>query len=272
MSRGHSGTRLLARAIEALGVNLGDTNNPTADTQDRRFTRAIKRVAVHSIDFDPTIVPPEPYLVRRFAACVGRYRRGLGEAPGGWGWKFPETYLIPHVVHGVFPAAFHVHMVRDGRDIAFKRHLTDDPQRRLGRRLLRHINALRLPHHVQAAKSWEYQVLLYLEFMALFEPRVVTIRFEDLCREPHGTLGRIAAFLERPMTDACRRLLDQTVERSKVAQHDSEEPEAVAAVEAAIGPTLARLGYALNTATRSRQADALGDDALSCRADGARLS
>lgn len=243
MARGHSGTRLLAMAIEKLGIRMGATSDvPTGDVQDRRFTRTIKRICRASLSQSPT-EQPNPRLLRVFQRSLVRYLQWLGDHPGGWGWKFPETYLIPNYVTTTFPRARYIHMIRDGRDIAFKDHLTDDPQRRLGRRLLRHVGALDLPHHVQAAMSWQYQLQRYEEFIEAKQIPVLTITFEALCHDPLGTMQSVSQFLECEFTDECRSFLHAQVCPDKVSQFRREDPREVAEVEANIAPTLARLGY-----------------------------
>jgi len=248
MARGHSGTRILAWAIQKLGVPMGATDDVvTGDVQDLRFSRAIKSIARKAL-FDPPTTEPELRLFKRFQRAVWRYRRWLGDPDGTWGWKFPETYLIPNYVAAAFPEARHIHMVRDGRDVAFKHHLTDDPDRRLGHRLLKHIGALDLPHHLQAARSWDFQVQRYNEFVRYAQPNVHNISFEQLCRDPLGTMQHVCRFLGREMNDECRDFLAHQINPHKIAQYRHEDPIQLAQVDAEIGPTLSEMGYQCHAA------------------------
>ncbi|MEQ9569899.1 MAG: sulfotransferase [Longimicrobiales bacterium] len=243
MSRGHSGTRVLAWALDALGVRMGTlAHEPAGDCQDRRFTGTIKRIAMARVSV-PVTAPPRARDLRRFRRAAWHYLEWLEHPRGPWGWKFPETYLIGGVVDAVFPRARHLHMIRDGRDVAFKAHLTDDEGRRLGRRLLGHLGLLGRPRHVQAARSWAFQLRRFGALRPLLGGRVHRLTFEDLCRSPHETMTRVADFLEVPMTDACRRYLDANVRVGKVAQHRNEDPDVVAEVESHIGDTLETWGY-----------------------------
>lgn len=214
----------------------------TGDVQDRRLSRTIKRIAAASIEETSTLAP-KGRLLRTFQKAAWRYLGWLGEVSGGWGWKFPETYLIPHYVAATFPRARYVHVIRDGRDLAFKRHLTDDPRRRLGHLLLRHVGALDLPHHLQAALSWEFQVRRFEEFRKEATARVHTIAFESLCRSPIETMEGVCRFLDVPMTDVCREYLAGEVNPAKVGQYRYAAPRQIAEVEALIGPTLSQLGH-----------------------------
>lgn len=244
MSRGHSGTRVLAWALQALGVRMGTLDHqPAGDCQDRRFTGAIKKIALGRIGV-PVTTPPRPRDVRRFRRAAWRYLESLGGAEGPpWGWKFPETYLIGGVVDAVFPRGCHLHLVRDGRDVAFKAHLTDDEGRRLGRRILEHLGMRGRPRHLQAARSWAFQLRRFDALRPRLEGRLHRLTFEELCRRPHETMAAVAAFIGVPMTEACRRYLDEQVRADKVAQYRAEDPVAVAEVEAHVGETLQAWGY-----------------------------
>lgn len=253
MGRGHSGTRVLAWALEALGVRLGTLpDKDTGDAQDRRFTRCIKRLARRALQRD-ALAPPPALEVWRFARAATGFLRWLDEhAPAGappvaaaptWGWKFPETTLIGPHVDAVFPRARYIHMVRDGRDLAFKEHLTDDPERALGRALLHAVGALNAPHHVQAALSWDFQVQRFDRFAQRLGARCLRLRFEDLLAAPEPTLERVAQFLDLPMNEPCRAYLRAHLRPGKVSQHRSESPAQVAEVEALIAPTLRAWGY-----------------------------
>jgi len=293
MGRGHSGTRVLAWALEALGVRMGTrTAKPTGDLQDRRFTRRIKRIAKRYVP-RPALGAPRERDVDRFRRAAARYLEWLDSpegrdgryppretnvagvaggtgsgargrtrggargrtgdpsgvqpeaAPPRWGFKFPETYLIGNVVDRAFPRALHVHMVRDGRDLAFKEHLTDDADRGLGRAILEHLGLLDRPHAMQAAISWDWQVRRFEEVESVLGDRVLRMTFEELCLDPEATMERLCAFLGMPMNEACRDYLATNIRRGKVSQHRSEDPEVIRAIEAEIGSTLRRFGYAV---------------------------
>ena len=244
MGRGHSGTRVLAWALEALGVSMGTLETkPTGDVQDRRFTRAIKRLAERGLA-RPALAEPPPAELRRFRRAAASYLRWLGRRRDPWGWKFPETYLIGPVVDAVFPRARYIHMVRDGRDLAFREHLTDDSGRRLGRALLERLDALGEPHFVQAALSWDFQVGRFCEFeRERLGDRCHRLHFEALCRAPVPAMEAVADFLGVEMSDACRDYVSANLRADKLAQHRDEDPEQVARVETLIAPTLRACGY-----------------------------
>ncbi|MFC1596785.1 hypothetical protein ACFL5Q_02455, partial [Planctomycetota bacterium] len=66
MGRGHSGTRLVAWAIQKLGIRMGAVEDvSTGDVQDRRFSRTIKRIAAASLE-EPSTLVPKGRLLRTF--------------------------------------------------------------------------------------------------------------------------------------------------------------------------------------------------------------
>ncbi|NRB75994.1 MAG: sulfotransferase [Verrucomicrobiales bacterium] len=243
MGRGHSGTRVVTRICETLGINVGATEElKSGDTADLKFTRPIKKVAIHDIDCNFT-GSRKNWLLNRFQLAAGRYYKRL-QPSGTWGWKFPETYLIGPYVHETFPKAKYVHLIRDGRDLAFKEHLTDDPHRKLGRVLLNHIGVMDQPHYLQAARSWEYQVKGWDAFAShLPEGKVIDFKFEDILTEPRESVERLTHFLGCPMTKACETFLQEELIVSKKKHHRENDPDEVAAVTEAIGDTLRAKGF-----------------------------
>jgi len=241
MGRGHSGTRVLAYAVQALGVNLGFTERmASGDPEDKRFRRGMAKLARR---WDVGDTPPERDL-RKFRKLVYQWYQRIRPA-GPWGWKYPETYLMAPHVHATFPRARYLHIVRDGRDLAFKRHRTNDPTTQLGRMVLSKIGAVDEPGYIRGAVSWAYQVDLYADFAARALPpdRTLDLTFEELCADPVGVTRRVAAFLSLPVPDSAVQFLSGFTNPDKIADHRVRLPERIQAVEARIGPTLRRFGY-----------------------------
>lgn len=243
MGRGHSGTRVLQRICTHLGVELGPGDVRTGDVADRRFQKIIKRIALQSLG-TTSLDQVRPDLLRAFRRAAFRYRSSLDARDGLWGWKFPETYLIGPYVAAAFPRARYLHLVRDGRDVAFKDHLTDRQSNALGRAILDARGVLDRPHHIQAAASWAYQVDLFDEFRTELAPdRVLDIRFVDLATRPRKAAGAICAFLDLPLTESCRRYLDEEIDADKVNEHRHQSTAQVREVEAHVGATLRRYAF-----------------------------
>lgn len=242
MSRGHSGTRVLGWALAKMGVKMGINDDKiSADAEDLRFTGSIKKIVVNNLAL-PVNTQPAAKDLKLFQKRVWQYMKWLGDREPMWGWKFPETYLIPNYVHATFPKAKYIHMMRDGRDIAFKNHSTDRPVK-LGKVLLQHINALEAAPHLRAARSWEFQVKRFEEFAESLEQSVHIVKFEELCSEPVRVMEGVSEFLGLPLNDNCREFLETGINQKKVAQFRSEDPAKIAEVENAVGDTLKKWNY-----------------------------
>lgn len=254
MGRGKSGTRLLSLVCGQLGVALGITPRlPAADIDHRYFRQTVKALAQQHFAAEALEQVP-PADVQRFEHAMERawhvLQRRSPAAPA-WGWKWPETYLITPIVFATFPQGRFIHMVRDGRDLAFKRHLTDDMGRPLGRAILTHLGMTDQPRYLQAARSWQFQVEAYLRFAARIPAaQRLELTYEDMCRAPVETLARIAEFLRLPLTPACREWVQAHIAPRDLSQYRRAPAEQVRQVEALIGDTLVRLGYPLAHAGR----------------------
>lgn len=243
MGRGHSGTRVLAWICEHLGIRLGtQAGKDTADPGDLRFTRTIKKIAVRNLgQVDPKTVRDRD--LRRFTRALVRYHAGL-RPDGLWGWKFPETYLIAPLVHRAVPQARYLHLVRDGRDLAFKRHLTDDPKKTLGAKILNQVDAMDAAHPVQAARSWAFQVDTYASFRRRVpDLPVLDLTFEHLVENPVAATESVCDFLRVPFAAEARDWIQTHILPAKIGQFRGEDPATIRAVECAIGPTLRAFGY-----------------------------
>ncbi|MCP4458992.1 MAG: sulfotransferase [Cytophagales bacterium] len=135
-----------------LGVSLFANNKiRTGDTIDKEFTKTITSTAYDVLYSGNTVEG-----IDKFKKAVWKYYKShRGEKK--WGWKFPETYLIPELIHTTFPKARFIHILRDGRDLAFKSHLTDNPNKKLGKLILERTGTLGSPSHIQAASSWLFK-------------------------------------------------------------------------------------------------------------------
>src|SRR5205823_1132143 len=57
-----------------------------------------------------------------FRATIEDHREGMRDQSAGWGWKVPRTILMLPFVHEIFPGMRAIHLVRDGRDMAYSRN------------------------------------------------------------------------------------------------------------------------------------------------------
>lgn len=244
MSRGHSGTRVLAWVCTHLGINLGTSEDlATGDVSFLKFSQQIKKMATGAIGIrDRRAIKEKEF--HRFLKVAAEYYEYLGEPTGPWGWKFPETYLIAPYVARTFPKVRFIHQVRNGKDLAFKQHLTDDPQRKVGKKVLEAAGAIGLPHHLQAALSWAWQVDNFDKFkQSLPADSVLDISFEELCLKPDQTIDKLCNFLKIEPTAKAKDYLKQNIKPEKVDQFKENDPQQITEVESRIAETLKRYDY-----------------------------
>jgi hypothetical protein len=249
MGRGHSGTRILSFICRHLGINLGAEEEASAgDVSDRAFQKQIKHIALRSLGVTRIEQVP-PAELSRFRHAVFNYYDNLGRPSTPWGWKFPETYLMGPCVAATFPKVRILHMLRDGRDVAFKEHLTDNPRKKLGRAVLGTRKALGQPRHLQAAQSWAFQVEHFEAFQANFpKEQIFNLTFEELCTRPEETAQKVCGFLNMPMTEACANYIKDGIDPRKVSQYRKADPGLVREVEQRVGSILQRYGYLARSA------------------------
>jgi hypothetical protein len=112
----------------------------------------------------------------------------------GCRWGDKNNFYLHHVaeIRTLFPDAILVHIVRDGRDVACS-------YLELGARALDVPYSPRLPSELDAiAREWSDNVTVLDEALARLGGTTVTIRYEDLVRDPADTLGTVlATFGER---------------------------------------------------------------------------
>ncbi len=108
-----------------------------------------------------------------------------------WGDKTPEYIDHLPVLQEVFPDAYYIHIVRDGRDVALSVF-----ERFWGAKNI-----------VTAALEWRHAIDRVREFSKTIEAgHLLEIRYEDVLTEPRQTFARIIEFLK--IDDADGRLLD----------------------------------------------------------------
>jgi hypothetical protein len=116
-SASHSGSRVLALLLGQLGVFMGSNLNDSEDSVDV-FDLVRHLVEAHAPDFSKLFRNGDPTLRARVLAAFSAH---LADRPADrrWGWKLPETSHVMPVMARLFPRARCIHLVRDGRDVAF---------------------------------------------------------------------------------------------------------------------------------------------------------
>jgi hypothetical protein len=208
-NKSHSGSRLLAAVIERAGVFMGAHQNESKDSLDL-LELVTHLVLAHYPDYGPLwdgrapADPVLPGLVRRvFASHLAGFDATDGDR---WGWKLCETAYIVPVVDFLFPNARFIHLIRDGRDVAFCDHRgpdnafwkkvyfnTDRITRWRSLRLTK--KAYRRRSYLYNAQHWVNSVTIGRCYGAMLRECYLEVRYEDLCLQFEHTAARVLEFI-----------------------------------------------------------------------------
>jgi len=265
--KSHSGSRLLAAALQRIGVFLGDVLNESLDALP--MLPLVEHVVLrHHPDFtawwrdggDATV---SELLDRGLAAHFGDRPRSA--AP--WGWKLCETVYALPVIEAAFPAARYIHLVRDGRDMAFCDHAVPDTpfwkKVYFGSDRVMALRGRRLGYkdyhresHVFNAAHWSASVSLGRTYGAVLGSRYLEVRYEDLCRRFAEEMARIAAFVGIVPCAESLAALGRQVSLTSIGKHRQQPAAALREVLEIEAPLLLALGY-LDADPRARPSRSL---------------
>lgn len=256
-NKSHSGSRMLAQFLSAAGVFMGSHLNESWDSLDL-FELVEFLVTRYYPDYSPLWDPRRPpdlelaqLLDNVFARHLDGFQCDLNRS---WGWKLCETVYVLPVLDYCFPRARFVHLIRDGRDVAFCDHKapdsafwrkvyfnTDRIQTFAGLRLT--AQAYRRQSHIFNAIHWVNSVSLGRAHGAMLRERYIEMRYEDLCRNFAPTVAELLkAIGVEDAGDAIESALPAIRESSigKYKRHSTSRLDDVLNIEK---PLLLSLGY-----------------------------
>lgn len=189
---GGSGTRVLARIVEASGIFMGANLNESHDNLE--FTSRFKRLEI--------LTSSEAQFQERAHDFASLMRREMAEAGAlRWGWKEPNTHIVADRLLRYFPKMRYVHLLRSGLDMAFSQN--KNQVRLWGPIFLK--NRPEEPPSPASALAYFCEVHRRVTELAVspeFQGRVMFIHFEELCRQPEQEIIRLLDFLElQPPSD-----------------------------------------------------------------------
>jgi Sulfotransferase family len=188
---GGSGTRAFATVLQSAGIFMGSRLNGAGDSLDLAQVDWLwgkPYLAAEMAGETPPVEEMHDALQKGIASHLADQRPAGGE----WGWKHPHSYLLLPWLDSVIGGLRFVHVVRDGRRMAFSGN-QKQPQH--------YGNAV----FGAAAESWEQHVLA-IRFWAWaneraadygerhMDGRYLRVRFEDLCRDPPSVCARLLSF------------------------------------------------------------------------------
>jgi hypothetical protein len=189
---GGSGTRVVARIVRHAGMFIGTNLNVSEDALDfgdysDRWINVFRAAP-------PSELPPTTRveMIDDLRATVDRHVARLDLRAQAWGWKEPRSIFLLPFFASQFSALRFLHVVRDGRDMAYSSN--QNQLRKHGQVLLgdRHAGA---SQPVRSIALWSELNLATAEYGAtVLRERYLRIRFEDLCYAPAPTILQIFEF------------------------------------------------------------------------------
>ncbi len=246
----HSGSRVLARVLRGLGVFMGARLN---DSEDSLEVADLVQYVVehHAPDFTRLFALGDAEADGRILSAFEAH--ATGRAPfQRWGWKLCETGHVLPVISRLFPAAHYIHLIRDGRDVAFSPFVapktpfwrkiyfgTDRIQSWPGLEMTQ--RAYREHGHRFNAARWVNSVSLGRAHGAMLGERYLEVRYEALVADLPSQVRRIAAFLDLPVP--ADPGLGIEIARGAVGKWKSRSAREIADIKAILEPTLTSFGY-----------------------------
>jgi hypothetical protein len=242
---GGSGTRLVVRIVRRAGRFMGSNLNPFDDALDLarfdwrwglRYLRA--RTTGEEQGLAACMARDHDEAVRHHLAPLGDGR------PAPWGWKHPHSYLMLPFLSERHRDLRFVHVVRDGRDMAFSSN--QQQAHHYGPVAPGERRAHAAAGAVRSAAYWAWANGLAAEDGRLhLGERYLCLRFEDLCEEPEATVARLLDFACGQAADD--ELIAQAVPEvsppASVGRWREAEINLATAVTDAARPALRRFGY-----------------------------
>lgn len=242
---GGSGTRVLARILRHASTFLGTHLNVSDDSlffgaySDRWIDRFVGGAAPLPTDAVRTAMAQDlDVTVTRHLSSL------LAEGPGSrwraWGWKEPRSIFLLPFFDAHFPALKFLHLVRDGRDMAYS--LNQNQLSIHGRTLLTS-EELSRESPIQSMALWARLNSRRADYGEThLGPRYLRIRFEDLCATPLPIIQRIFHFLNlRGDCEEISRL--EVAPPASLGRWRSQDPAQIEALRAVGHSALTRFGY-----------------------------
>jgi hypothetical protein len=216
-NKSHSGSRLLARLLAASGVFMGAERNASEDALP-----LLKLVQYFVEHYHPDASalwdrarPADGALLGLVEGVFSDHLRGH-DGSQAWGWKLCETVYALPLIDFLFPGARFVHLIRDGRDVAFSDHVA--PVEPFWQKVfvdavgvghwrgLAYGTMARIGYRLDAPRynmqHWCNSVSLGRRYGAMLQGRYLEVRYENLCRDFEAEAARVVAFAGAPATAA----------------------------------------------------------------------
>jgi hypothetical protein len=249
---GGSGTRVLQVLTDHSGYYLGTNLNRAGDALDiGHFMRRWLDRYLGKTDWIATMLSGSEKsrfgyplaMAEDFALTLEDHRGAIEDPQAMWGWKAPRTILILPFVHELFGGMKAIHLVRDGRDMAYSRNQ---------QQMRRHAPQLLDPDQNEASepvRSIAFWARVNLAAARYGERELganyMCMRYEDVCGDPATAVVQLLDFIGSPASrESMERVAAEKIHPStsigRWREHDQAELDTL---ESIAGDALRKFGY-----------------------------
>lgn len=239
-----SGTRVVVGIVRRAGMYVGTEFNKADDAIS--FRDCYNRWSANLIEHRNSGLPPEieAQMIRELQTALEAHLEGFGsEQKQPWGWKNPMSMYVLPFFHAMFPEIKFVHVVRDGRDMAYSQnqgHLSTN-----GSLFLSTAERETWSQPVQSIALWNRANLLVAEYGEKKMPgQYLRIRFEDLCYSSVATVSQILQFFGLE-GDAEQIASEAVSPPDSIGRWRNQEPETLKMLHQIGRVGLQKFGYAM---------------------------
>lgn len=189
---GGSGTRVVARIVRHGGMFIGTNLNDSEDALD--FADYLDRwINVFLASRNSSLAPSrQTAMIQDLQQVLKKHLAPLDPTARAWGWKEPRNIFLLPFLHSQFPQLKFLHIVRDGRDMAYS--INQNQLRKHGNWLLDKTE-LRASVPMRSMALWSRLNLFTADYgETILATQYLRIRFEDLCHQPAQVITQIFAF------------------------------------------------------------------------------
>jgi hypothetical protein len=250
---GGSGTRVLQVLTDHSGYYLGTNLNRAGDALDiGHFMRRWLDRYLGKTDWIGKMITGSDKgrfgyplaMAEDFAATLEDHRDAIEDPEALWGWKAPRTILIFPFVHELFPGMRAIHLVRDGRDMAYSRN--QQQMRRHAPQLL-DTSQNEQPEPMRSIAFWARVNLAAARYgEARLGSNYLRMRYEDVCGDPGTAVVQLLDFIDSPAPrDSMREVATEKIRPStSIGRWREQDRAEIAALEGIGGEALRKFGYA----------------------------
>jgi hypothetical protein len=253
-NKSHSGSRLLAGLLRDQGLFMGSVLNESLDALP--FLPLVEHLVLTYYPDFQGLWQQAQWPAGIQALLASALDAHLASHPPGtpWGWKLCESNFILPVLAAIFPQGRFVHLIRDGRDVAFSDHVAPESpfwrkiyfgtdQLRSWRGMALNQAAYERRRHLYNACHWQESVRVGRFYGAMRGPLYREIFYEQLCADLPAQGSTLLAWLGMQPDEAALVASAAQIDPRPIGKHRHHPRRQRLAVQSVVEPVLLACGY-----------------------------